>query len=365
MDIFTILGNFGSFFTSIVLLLWTILRDTDPAKDFFNWVADAAYGKSWYGEYSDHLKGTFKWVPGLRIIGQPYLDTDLENRVHFGHVSSKPSDQICWTILPQLTCSGIDGIKFDTTDSLHRDTKGKVMLKVSLENLMQLLVRDPVRLNESIPWGSGCWRQKTGYGFIELSMHDGEMFGFIKIDPIPYHHTPPDMSLTGSAVNLLWQKGYAGFPDDLFDGPNKPGECISLWSKLDDLPKTGNMTEFALTPSAIGNMLHRLSLLFMVEPCPVCGKLWYTTVVALNILAAKFLWQTGGHDNVEELAVLAGSLGETASKVICTHNNCAAKKHICEFLHNVFIGAFSHRCVPAWVYRQDWFGPSAVYFGRA
>lgn len=321
------------------------------------------YGHSWYGEYSSHLKGRFKWLPGLRVVGQPELKTDLDKRVHFGHVSSKPSDETCWTTLPQLTLSGLDGIKFDTTDPVHRDTEGRVMLKVSLENLMQLLVRDNVRLNELIPWDSGRWRQKTGYGFIELVMRDGEMLGSIKIDPIPYHHTSPDMSLLGSAVDHLWYNGYAGFPEDLFKGPNKAGECISLWSKLEILPETGNMTKYAVTPMAIGEMLHRLSLLFVNDHCPTCGALWDTNVVDINTLAAKFKWKTMGNEHVEELAVLAGKLKATASNVTCTNASCAAKKNICRFFHNMVVGIFCLRWVPAWVCKRDWFGPSAVYFG--
>ncbi|KAF9314602.1 hypothetical protein BGZ91_005960, partial [Linnemannia elongata] len=147
---------------------------------------------------------------------QPILVTRLEELDHFGHVSSKPATQTCWTMLPELTCVGLDGIVHDVHDTVHRDATGRVMLKVSLEDLMQLLVRHCGNFNRHPPWRDSPWRQKTGYGFIELVMCGRDMIGYIKIDPVPFNNPSSfEKSLKGSAVKELWEKGYTGFPDDL------------------------------------------------------------------------------------------------------------------------------------------------------
>lgn len=362
-DIFIIFGSFGSFLISITLLFWTLFQQTRISKVFWNWMADVYYAKCWYGAYYCALKGCRHGPKWLRSVQQPMLVADLEGLEHFNHVSSKPSTQTCWVILPELTYAGFDGIKPDPSDAVHRDKDGRVMLKINLDQLMQLLVRDRVRLNQHIPWDGKTWRQKTGYGFIELAMRSGIMEGFIKIDPIPYHHTRPEMSMKGRAVKELWYKGYSEFPNDLFEGTYTPGACITLWSELSS-HQAGDRTLYALTPSAIGSMLHRFSLLSVVDTCPRCEDLWCTIAVDVNISASMCKWQPEGHDNLQkDLAILAGKLKVTASRVNCTNDHCAAKKRICIYLHNMVAGDFGVRFFPSWATKQEWFGPSAVYFG--
>lgn len=111
-------------------------------------------------------------------------------------------------------------------------------------------------------------------------------------------------------------------------------------------------------------MLYRISLLFVLEPCAKCGQIWDTAAIATNTLAAKFYWQTGGHENIQELAALAATLKDTASRVKCGNNHCTTKRNICIFIHGTLVGEFRFRCIPSWAFKVEWFGPNAVYFGE-
>ncbi|OAQ22044.1 hypothetical protein K457DRAFT_26416 [Linnemannia elongata AG-77] len=361
VDVFSILGDLGTFLIPIFLLFWATLQNTEEARDIWNWLGDAVYGKSWYGDYYGRLKGDH-YCGRLRSVEQPVLSTKLEECEHFGHVSRKPASQTCWTILPELTCVGSDGIKFEG-DQVRRDTRGRVMLKIKLDDLMQLLVRDLVWLNQAIPWDSGKWRQKTRYGWIELAKSDGIMVGVIELDPAPYNHTHPELSMKGDAVKQLWEKRYTGLPHEMFDGPIESDECAILLSKLCHLNTDDGWEARALSPSKISAMLIRFSQLLTTGP--YVSRCWNEAAVDASVLAMRFQVQNERRENLSDLVALAGKLEEIASRDVCANQLCATKKDICLFYHKMIAGDFDVRFVPAWTYKRTWYGPNAVYFGGA
>ncbi|KAF9338636.1 hypothetical protein BGZ91_008325 [Linnemannia elongata] len=386
VDAFVILGSFSTFFISIVLLLWTSLSDTELARDLWNWLGDVYYGEFWYGEYNSILKGRHYCCPCLWCIEQPVLEANMVQLDHFGHVPDKPSSQTCWTILPDLASVGSVGVKHDANEAVRRDPLGRVMLKVNLEDLMQLLLRGNPTLNWDNPWSGRPWRQKTSYGFVELNMANSDMLGLIKIDPIPYNSTTHGSTLTGKAIQELWEKGYTGFPDDLFQGADDPDSCLALRSSLNHLT-IGTHSPYALTPQAFSSILHHFCMLFgnngknndgheIDESDKVCTRhtcriTWNDVADDTGILAARLQWQGRGvrsqqNDVVEtirNLAELASKMRRAALSIDCDHELCDTRKKMCKFLYDMLHRSFDCKFAPDWAHKHGWFGPNAVYFG--
>ncbi|KAF7727400.1 hypothetical protein EC973_007564 [Apophysomyces ossiformis] len=220
----------------------------------------------------------------------------------------------CWTVLPDLASVGYDGIKHDVNATVRRDSSRRVMLKVRLEDLMQLLLRDDRPLNWDVPWSGRPWRQKTGYGFVQLTMAGPDLFGSIDIDPVPYNNPNRGLTLTGNAIQELWENGYTGFPNDLFSGTNGPDECLTLRFKLEH-HKIGTTATYALTPLAFGWILHRICILFgssdEAKVCTnhTCRNSWNELTNETGMLAARLNWTSGGNRSavktVQGLAELA------------------------------------------------------------
>ncbi|OAQ25027.1 hypothetical protein K457DRAFT_23604 [Linnemannia elongata AG-77] len=157
-------------------------------------------------------------------------------------------------------------------------------------------------------------------------MSHGIMVGVIELDPAPYNHTHPELSMKGDAVKRLWEDGYTGLPQEMFKGPIESDECAILLSKLCHLNTGDGWEARALSPSRISAMLIRFSQLLATGP--YVSRCWNEAAVDASVLAMRFQHQNERQENLSDLVALAGKLKEIASKDICANELCNEKRHM-------------------------------------
>lgn len=146
-----IIADISILLLPIIAIIWGLAIGTDFIKEFKYWLIDLFYGHEFYGEYNKIIRGnSIFW----RFSGvyQPILNYSLIELPTFTKTNDRNKEEISWLSIMELTGCTKNRISLVPNEYTKRDLYGKVMLKLSLENLQQLLIRDTISFNYNIPW---------------------------------------------------------------------------------------------------------------------------------------------------------------------------------------------------------------------
>jgi hypothetical protein len=372
-DIATIIGGLSVLIIWITSIIWGLAVGTDLIKNFKYWLIDLFYSHKFYGEYNKIVRGN-----GLfwRISGvyQPIFNYSLVNLSSFTKTNERNYKESSWLSIMELTSCTKNHISLVPNEYPKRDLYGKVMLKVNLENLQQLLIRDTISFNYDIPW-INTWRQKTAFGHIEIFFKDRILQGNLNIDPEPFHEIPHcKQFFDGDQVNYIWNHGYIGFSDIMFTDDISNFDNINFLLEFITNVKTINIKDIkpkthAISTCLLSIILRNLGIVTLKKN--KCKKHFDKWVEIGNIsinFSSKILWIIRKKEKgiISELSNIGYEIYKKSKIILddgCNDcNDCNDKYKVSNFTYELLTGTADWRYLPSWTYKRSWYGPTAVYF---